>query len=388
MKKIALFLLLLSAIPALQAQGLKSLLAAVEQNNAQLKAAREANASILSLAKAENRPGETSVEYSPFYQSGVSGTSSSELIVSQEFDFPTLYAARNKANTLKGKELDLQYRILRRDILLEAKQTYYDLCRAKQMQSLLKLRLQTSDSLYSAFQKRLQQGDASLIDVNRIKMDRMSAQADYIKSQSDCQSLYFELYRLNSGEPVDAYLQACDTESLTSLEEYQESLNRPLEYSASESAVESSAQEVRIAQQGWAPKLTLGYRRNTELRETSNGFLVGVSFPLFSNSGKVKSARLQRSAAEYAMTDAKVAQDLRIDDLRNQCQQLQQLLQVYDEPLMRQQLSLLQKAVLAGELSVVDYYAEADRIYQLLDERLGYATEYAKSLAAINREDL
>lgn len=389
MKKVLSIIFVILAVTDMGlAQGLTPLLSAIEQNNLQLKAARMTNASLMTASRAENRLGDTSVEYSPFYQSGVDGTSSSELIVSQELDFPTLYAARSKANDLQAKELDLQYRILRRDILLEAKQLGIELCQNMQIQSLLQLRMATADSLLHAFEKRLSLGDASLLDINRIKMDRMSVSAEYIKNEARRTSLLADLQRLNGGQKTDSYFAELRNQPISMFETADEGFRPSLETYSAEASLKSSQQSVLMAQQNWAPKLTLGYRRNTELREASNGFLVGVALPLFNNSGKVKAAKMQRSAAELNLSDAQVEQTMRHDNLIQQYQHYRLLLEAYDEPLMQQTLSLLHKAVMAGELSVIDYYTEADRIYSLLLERIDNEAEYVKVLSELNRESL
>lgn len=389
MKKVLSIIFVILAVTDMGlAQGLTSLLSAIEKNNIQLKAARMTNSSLMTASRAENRLGDTSVEYSPFYQSGVDGTSSSELIVSQELDFPTLYAARSKANDLQAKELDWQYRILRRDILLEAKQLGIELCQNMQIQSLLQLRMATADSLLQAFEKRLSLGDASLLDINRIKMDRMSVSAEYIKNEARRTSLLADLQRLNGGQKTDNYFAELRNQPISMLETADEGFRPSLETYSAEASLKSSQQSVLMAQHNWAPKLTLGYRRNTELREASNGFLVGVAVPLFNNSGKVKAAKMQRSAAELNLSDAQVEQTMRHDNLIQQYQHYRLLLEAYDEPLMQQTLSLLHKAVMAGELSVIDYYTEADRIYSLLLERIDNEAEYVKVLSELNRESL
>lgn len=389
MKKVLSIIFVILAVTDMGlAQGLTPLLSAIEQNNLQLKAARMTNASLMTASRAENRLGDTSVEYSPFYQSGVDGTSSSELIVSQELDFPTLYASRSKANDLQAKELDWQYRILRRDILLEAKQLGIELCQNMQIQSLLQLRMATADSLLQAFEKRLSLGDASLLDINRIKMDRMSVSAEYIKNEARRTSLLADLQRLNGGQKTDSYFAELRNQPISMLETADEGFRPSLETYSAEASLKSSQQSVLMAQQNWAPKLTLGYRRNTELHEASNGFLVGMAVPLFNNSSKVKAAKMQRSAAELNLSDAQVEQTMRHDNLIQQYQHYRLLLEAYDEPLMQQTLSLLHKAVMAGELSVIDYYTEADRIYSLLLERIDNEAEYVKVLSELNRESL
>lgn len=372
-----------------------SLLSEIASNNTQLKAAREANRALIADAQAENRLGATSVEYSPFSQSGVSGISSSELIISQEFDFPTLYATRSRSVKAQNKVFDLQYATLRRDILLEAQQLCYDLMTARQTHTLLQSRIAAADSLLHAFELRLNQGDATLIDLNRIKMDRMAVCAEVIRNDAETVTILNALKRLNGGLAINESL-------LSTVPSYNEDLSlddaqaaaltamssRNLDLATAEAALHSSQQELRVAQQGWLPSLTLGYRRNTDLDEAQNGVLLGISLPLFSNTGKVKAARLRRSAAEQEVTDAQIEQEARAVTLSDQTRQLRLLINTYDETLMRQTLRLLQHAVMAGELSVIDYYTEADRIYTMLQERLSTVNEYNKKMAEIYRDHL
>ena len=73
-----------------QAQGIDDVLKSIEKNNIELQAAQKDIASEVEEIKQTNTVEGLSVEYSPFMRSGIPGVSSSELIVSQEFDFPTL----------------------------------------------------------------------------------------------------------------------------------------------------------------------------------------------------------------------------------------------------------------------------------------------------------
>ena len=65
----------------------------IEKGNLELQTKKLANSATVYDLAAENMPDAPSVEYSPFFHKGVSGVSSSELVVSQEFDFPTLYSS-------------------------------------------------------------------------------------------------------------------------------------------------------------------------------------------------------------------------------------------------------------------------------------------------------
>lgn len=68
----------------------------IAQNNLTLRALQHDNEADVLDIKAENSLDGLSVEYSPFFRSGYSGVAESELVVSQEIQFPTKYADRNK----------------------------------------------------------------------------------------------------------------------------------------------------------------------------------------------------------------------------------------------------------------------------------------------------
>ena len=129
----ALFLLPLAA----GAQGIDEVLQSVGQHNKVLQAL-QSNAEAAKLeARTSNSLGDFSVQYSPFFMPDVHGVSSSELVVSQGFDFPTLYGARHKSNRLRGEAIDWQYAASRRDVLLQAKLLCLDLVRLNRKQALL-----------------------------------------------------------------------------------------------------------------------------------------------------------------------------------------------------------------------------------------------------------
>lgn len=365
-------------------QSLTDILRTIEENNAQLKALRESNAAIMAETRSENALGATSVEYSPFYQSGVAGTSSSELIVSQEFDFPTLYAARRKSASLQQQVLDLEYATRRRDILLEAEKLCYDLSTAQQNATLLSQRMADSDSLLAISDKRLRHGDATAIEHNRVRLDRMTLQRETAQNEATIDAIRLKLQQLNGGQPLSA------NPSLLTLPSEENAMadGHSLETSVAQASVAQADQQVKVSQQEWLPKLSVGYRRNTELREASNGFLIGVSMPLFSNSSKVKAARRRQSAAEQQLASVRVEEESRILSLRNEATALRQQLSTYDVPLMQQTLSLLMRGVKGGAVSIADYYLEADRIHSLLQQRLETENRYNKVMCDLLRNTL
>ena len=140
--------------------------------------------------------------------------------------------------------------------------------------------------------------------------------------------------------------------------------------------------------QGWLPKLEVGYRRNTELDEKFNGLLIGGSLPIFSNRKKTKIARAQAVSARLMADDARLKAEAEVHSRFNELQQLREALAVYDVPLMKHTISLLYQAVTEGQLSIIDFYVEADGVYRNLQNQLELENQYQKALAAVYKNRL
>lgn len=373
-----------------QAQTIEEILRSIDQNNKELQALRQqAEAGKMDI-QARNNLGETSIEYSPFFAKGVSGTASSELIVSQEFDFPTLYAARHKAGKLQREALDRRLATSRRDLLLEAKNLCLDLIRLNQEARLLDERRQNADRLLVLFEQRLKEGDAGLLEVNKLKMERMNVQTEVTQNRTAHRTALQQLLALNGNLPLsfdaDVYPETPSVTDLNAL--YDEVMATDVSLQAAEAEAQAAQKEVSVNRQGWLPKLEVGYRRNTELDEKFNGLLVGGSLPIFSNRKKTKIARAQAVSARLMADDARLKAEAEVQSRFNELQQLREALAVYDVPLMKHTLSLLYQAVTEGQLSIIDFYVEADGVYRNLQSQLELENQYQKALAAIYKNRL
>ena len=134
--------------------------------------------------------------------------------------------------------------------------------------------------------------------------------------------------------------------------------------------------------------MDLGYRRNTSMDEESNGFLVGISIPLFSPRNRIKAAQAQYEAARLQGEQARILAESQSRSRINEMRQLQSALEVYDPELMNQMLELLRSSLEKGEISMIDYYTEADGVYQNLQNYLNLSRQYQGIIADIYKFDL
>lgn len=373
-----------------RAQGVEKLLATIEQNNLQLRAAREAAAANVADLEAANSLGPTSVEYSPFFHARYPGIVSSELIVTQEFDYPTLYAKRRESARLQGRVGELEYRRLRRDVLHEAAQCCNDLVVARENERLVRRRIEAADSLLSIFEKRLQHGHATIIDVNRIRMDRMGLTTEAAECATATLRLREQLQRLNGDQPLQFSIEELMpvTEMMAIGKTPLASPDETLEMQTAEAVLDASRHDLELSRKSWLPTFTAGIRVNTEQRDANGGFVVGVAFPLFGNAKKQKAAKLHHESAQLQLADAQAEAENRQRRLANEAQSLKRTLDTYDTGLMEETLQLLLHAVIAGEVTVSEYYIEADRVMTLMQQRLSTEAEYNNVLLQLLREQL
>ena len=391
MKKIGwMWLAGLAFASSVQAQKIEEVLQSVEQNNKELQAVFHSTEAAKMEVQTQNNLEDPSVEYSPFFAKGIDGMASSELVVTQGFDFPTLYAARNRSGKLQKDVLDRQQQALRRDILLQAKNLCLDLIRLNQEQALLMERQKNADALLQLFEKRLKEGDANALEVNKIKMERMKVQTEVAQNHAAHRTALQQLLAMNGNLPLefaeDRYPAVEAIRDYHTL--YNEVMMQDADLQAADAASRAAAEQVSVNKQNWLPKLEVGYRRNTSVGEKSNGFLIGGSLPLFSNRKKLKIARAQASSARMQLDNTRLQVEAQVQGKFNEMTQLHEAMQAYDIRLMHQTLRMLRDAVEAGQLSIIEFYVEAENVYQNLQAYNKLENQYQKLMAEIYKNRL
>lgn len=389
MKKIILAAMAFAAVVSAKAQDISAVLKSVEQNNMELKALLKGNEAADIENKSQNTLEDLSIEYSPFFQSETSGIASSELVITQGFDFPTLYGARKKAGQLQRNVLDMQYQTARRDILINAKKLCLDIINYNKQKQLLQERRKNADELLAMFELKFKNGDATSLELNKIKLDRMNLETELVQADTKHANAMQQLQALNGGLPIEVnmteYPQAPADDEVTM---YEKAVATDWTVRTAQASVLAAEQDVKVNKQSWIPKFEIGYRRNTEGDNASNGFLIGGSIPLFSSKNKVKIAKARQTEAVMQHANARINAENSARTMINQMKQLKASADAYDVPLMRQTLKLLRTAVENGEISVTEYYVEADNIYKNMITYMDIERQYQDALTEIYKNEL
>ena len=389
MKKVLLLIIL--CVPAcMQAQGIEQILKSIEQNNKALQSQQQAaNAEKMENRTVNNLPDPT-LNYSSFYSNSAEGGHGTEFVATQGFDFPTQYITRNRQATLQNEAVDMRTHATRRDILLAAKNLCLDLILLNQEKALMDIRLKNADELQALYEKRLSTGDANILEVNKIKMERMSVQTEVAQNTAAHRTALQSLLAMNGNQA----LEFAETEypAVEEINDYNLMRDRviasDIDLQAASATVRAAEKQVKVDRQGWLPKLEVGFRRNTNSVEAENGFVIGGSLPLFENRKRVKIAKAQAVSAQLARESIREQVEAGLMAQFNEMQQLKTAMQAYDVPLMHRSLQLLKQALEEGQISLIDYFVETDNIYRNLQAYMQVENQYQKVMANIYKNDL
>lgn len=384
-----LALLLLSSAPKMAAQqSLDSILFAVERNNLELKSLQQQLTADVLDVKSQNALSGPTVEYSPFYQKGYTGMAESELVVTQEFDFPTRYAQHSRQVGLAETAGERRYRSARKQVLLEATLCYLDIVHSNRTLALLRQRQQDSDDVLRLLQERMNAGDANALEINKAKMDRMDAMALCSKAEGERVQQLGRLRLLNGGEDLEvtdslfpAFRLDKDCETYV-----RERLQTDADVLAAEAILVQAEHELSMSRTAWLPNLSVGYRRNTERGEAVNGFLVGASFPLMGSKNKVRAARMRQQSAQTDVIQLRHETETQLRALYKELLALHETVNRFDTNLMEESLGLLTKALQMGQITTLQYYTEVGEIYDKLLSQIELEHQAAKVYARMFSE--
>lgn len=398
MKKIVFTIVLLSAWVGIawaqqesaSAGSVDEVLMLIRQNNKELKAAVSQTEALKLQARTENNLADPEVTYSHLWgnQEGMGFTG--ELVASQAFDFPTLYAQRNKLNKVRFQTFDAQQAVLRQQILLQAEQACLDLIYLNQLQTLLDSRLKNAEELSRFYASQLEKGSTNVIETNKIDLELLNARNEARQNEAARVAKLEELKALNGGIAIEFTdsIYHLQSEYPVDFESFRmEALAALPEMENLRSAQAVAARQITVSKQQWLPNLTLGYRMNPSSGgERFNGILVGVSIPLFSNRNKVKQAKAERFYADTRVESQSETETANLHQLWVKAGQLKASMEEYSAVLKQQNsIALLNKAIQAGQISMIEYFVNVTTFYQSMQNYLQLQNDYQKTMAQMYR---
>lgn len=392
MKRLIIISAALFSLGGAQAQtGIDQVLRTIETNNKELQANAQLVTSQKLEAKTSNNLADPTLSYAHLWGAKDKSETIGELVVSQSFDFPSLYATRNKLNRLKSGAFDSQADVVRQGLLLQAKELCLDIIMLRQQKEILDERLRNAEELSKMYAKRLATGDANVLETNKINLEQLNVRTEASLNETNLRNKLQQLNALNGNIPVvfeeGQYPVVPFPADFQILKSEVISTDRTLMAFNNESLV--AQKQIAVNKSQWLPKLELGYRRNTETGIPFNGVVVGFSFPLFENRNKVKLAKAQALNIDLLKENAALQVESELGQLYREAKALNASMEEYQKTFQSQQdLKLLKQALTGGQISMIEYFVEVSVIFQSRQNYLQLENQYQKSMARILKSKL
>ena len=380
-------LMLLGTLTTRAQSSIDQVLRNIETNNKSL----QANTKMTDAQKLEAQTGKflanPSVEWEQMWGNRNNPGSEYTLTVKQSLDFPTTYSNKNKLANLKANTIGFQSAAYRLQLLLNAKQTCIEIIYLRKQKSLLDERLANAETMFALYKKRFESGDANQLELNKIQLELLNAQNQSRLNKAALTAAEEQLRNLNGGNPIT--FDATDYpagEELINFDQLQAAfMEADPNLKSLTGDQEIANREVKLSRSLTLPKFDVGYKRNAASDHVaSNGFMVGVSIPLFENKNTVKKAKAQAEFATASLEDNRLNLKTNLQQLYQQAEALQISRADYAKVLEQQRnIELLNKALNAGQLSVIDYFTELTTIYDSHQSYLDVEKEYHSILAQL-----
>ena len=194
---------LLIFMVSMQAQStLDQLLASVQANNKTIQAEQrriEAGTAFFQTGLSLPDPSVTLDWMRGFPSSAGNQT---DFTAAQAFDFPSAYKYRREVAELKTAQITFESEQVRKDILLDAKLTALHLVYLNRRKTELERRQERAQRFLDDYQKKLEQQDATILEVNKARLLLVNVQTERQLLETEIAANLQTLTGLNGGVPV------------------------------------------------------------------------------------------------------------------------------------------------------------------------------------------
>jgi outer membrane protein, heavy metal efflux system len=384
--KVTAMIMVLAWFNGMAQSNIDKVLTEVAKNNKTI----QANTKYWEAQKLQYKTGNSlhnpTVEYDYLKGSPAEAGNQTDITVTQSFDFPTVYGRKNALANHLGIQADLQLKAANQELLLEAKKVCIELVYRNKMQIPLTKRKEATEKWLANFKKKLETGDGTILDVNKAEIQLLEIKKQFQENASAIAKLNEQLTSLNGGTMIAfndvAYFDVPvipDFETLEKEIEEQDYTRKTLEQ---EKVI--AQKQIEVSKALALPKMEVGYHYQGILGQTYNGIHTGISLPLWESKNTVKLQKAKMTFAETALTDHVNEHYYKIKQLYGRYESLKDTMVDYQKITTSvEPIRLLDKALAAGQISVLEYFVELNYYNTTFNSFLEIEKEYYDVVATL-----
>ncbi len=364
----------------------ETLLDEMERNNTQLQVLRDE----MEAARLENRTGmnlsNPEVEFHYLWDMQGTKEKRKDFSIRQTVDWATLTGQKKRIRRVQDGLLELQYRQQSIAFRLEATRTliewqYLRACAEEQ-----KTRVQHASRLVELYAVALDKGGTTVLEVNKARLEHEMAQTAWRRTEADIRKTEAMLQWMNGGKPLSlasvVYVAENLPDDFAQWYAQAEQANPMLRYVKGQ--LELEQRQVRKTRSENWPSLSVGYMTEKGPVEGFQGLTFGLSVPLWENKNKLKQRKAAVKVAESRDADAHLQFYSQVNMLYERARELARVVADYRNAIRQDNsVSLLDKALAAGQMTVTDYYMDLSLYYDVTDRLLEAERDYLIAVAEL-----
>ena len=361
----------------------------IYSNNIEVKAIEHRLAGDAAAIRSTNNLEATSIDFEYLFGQKAVGDKYA-IGIAQGFEWLGVYSSRNKRNNASISALTYAATAQKIGIRQNIEQICIDLVYINK-QIALKRQLQNNMlTLRESYNKGFNKGEITIIDINKLNITILDIDRTLKSLYLQQNALFESLKAANSSDGLTADI-------LNLLTEYPNSGLKDFGYYAniiehfdpdirsSQAAGEASKWDASTAKMQNLPSFAVGYKYVDELGDKFHGITASLSIPIFSNRHKTKSSRAYSIAAQYATTQLNVSKLTQLSSDYKAALSLQEQIGSYKNTLTDENIAVLNKALNASQISLLDYIMEVNFFIEATDNLLSMEHEYQSLLSKINK---
>lgn len=364
----------------------------VAVNNNDVAAAVARDASVNAALSINNRLPAPELSFSHLWgQQGIGNKWNIE--VSQSFDWPGVYSARREANRYQALASEAAVASSIYNARCTTARALISVIYYTKLKELYEANLSRVDSLLDLYNRGFKLGEISILDVNKLKIDRISANRALCAAQEGHAEAIATLTGLNNNMPVNEILaQISDFPevNLLPLNSYVLEASRyNAELASKKQEAAAAKANVKVAQRSLYPGLAVGYSHEYEMGENLNGFTVAITLPFLTAGKNVTAARMEQLALEAEADALQSAIAARITGLYNRATVLSDEQIQYSKVLGNDDsIRLLNLALRQGHITLIDYMLQVNFFTDAKATYLEVQHDYLQAAIALNLQIL
>jgi outer membrane protein, heavy metal efflux system len=367
-------------------QSVTYVLQQIEKNNKSLQSEKQFWEAEKLIYRTGLNPENPKAEYDYMIGSPAGAGNQTDMSITQAFDFPTAYGKRRNVSKEQLQQAEYKFQVTRQEILLEAKLICLELIHRNKLAEQLAQRLRNADKLLQVTNQKATQGETNVLDLNKIKLLRLEIKNNVERNDLLATNLRQKLTELNGNSIPDVnglvypLIEALPPfETLDSLIE----ANDPI-IKVYQQDVNIGAGQVALAKSITLPKLEAGYHYQAILGQRYQGFHIGTSIPLWENKNKVKAQQARLSYNEIQVREHRIQHQSSNKRVYESYLHWQSTVEEYQSLLTTSNNeALLDKALEAGQISLIEYLIEVRYLYDAIERSLEAEKELYNTIAIL-----